>query len=205
MTIFWTKWIRWIFLKQLSDLKPDFILTLSYLNPALNNLALDTILLPALTNFFLPNKKKPFMIKSLTDTSHYLKKLLQEGVVFSQNLKIKWSQWRRFCQNVSFWLSLENLGISMKDLLLFILLRAWNTGKFWVPMRKLTADVWIVCSNALPLSQRPLQGSYIYVTHVLYTSRISKVKSLVWFNRIRRMANFKLGNIVKKDMFLSEH
>ena len=64
--------------------------------------------------------------------------------------------------------------------------------RFWVPMRNSTSDLWIPCSDALPLSYRhsevsawgPLQSSY--TTHILHTAtcRISNVNSLMIAHRI---------------------
>ena len=57
--------------------------------------------------------------------------------------------------------------------------------KFWVPMRNQTSDLWIPCSNALPLSHRDSMVSSRSITKFIWhTSYImlGSTKSLVIFS-----------------------
>ena len=57
-----------------------------------------------------------------------------------------------------------------------------------------TSELRILSSNALPLSQGDSAVSEIYykvhMTHVLHTTKISNVNSLMFVNRIRGMESF---------------
>ena len=58
-------------------------------------------------------------------------------------------------------------------------------------MRNGTADLWILHSDALPLSHRYSTVSEVYykvhVTYILHTARISNFEDIMFVNRIREM------------------
>ena len=61
-------------------------------------------------------------------------------------------------------------------------------------MRNQTSDLWILCSNARPLSLRDSTVSEVYdkvhITHVLHTARISNVSSVMFVDRNKRDDKF---------------
>ena len=71
----------------------------------------------------------------------------------------------------------------------FVLSRAWDIEKFWVPTRKWTSDLRILSSDALPLSHRNFMVSEVYyevhMSRILHTARIINVDSVMFVNRIR--------------------
>ena len=72
----------------------------------------------------------------------------------------------------------------------FILSRAWDKEKILRSMRNQTSDLQIPCSNALPLSHRDSTVGEVYykvhMTHVLHTTRISNVISVMFVDRNKR-------------------
>ena len=80
--------------------------------------------------------------------------------------------------------------------MVFVLSRAWDKEKFWVPMRNRALDRRTPRSDALPLSHRDSTMSEVYyevqMTRVLHTARISNFDSVMFLNRIREMVSFEL-------------
>ena len=72
-------------------------------------------------------------------------------------------------------------------------------------MRNQTSDIQIPHSNTLLLSYRDLMVSEVYykvlMIHVLHTTRISNVGSVMFVNKIREMVSFELGKETGKDVF----
>ena len=75
-----------------------------------------------------------------------------------------------------FWAQLRN-----RERCFFILSGGWDKEKFWVLMKNQTSHLWILHSDALPLSYRDSTESKVYyevhVTCVLHAARISNVDS----------------------------
>ena len=73
-------------------------------------------------------------------------------------------------------------------------------------MRNQISDLWILCSNALPLSHRDSTVSKVYyevhTTHVLQTALSSNVDSIMFVNRIREMHAIKVSLILLTNMML---
>ena len=66
--------------------------------------------------------------------------------------------------------------------------------KFWVTMRNQTSDLWILHSNALPLSHTDSMVNKVYyevhMTWVLHTARISNVVCVMFVDRNKRDGKF---------------
>ena len=66
--------------------------------------------------------------------------------------------------------------------------------KFCVPIRKSNLRLWILCSDALPLSHRDSTVSEVYykvhMTCVQHTARISNVNSIMFVDRNKRDGKF---------------
>ena len=66
-------------------------------------------------------------------------------------------------------------------------------------MRNRTSDLWILHSDALPLSHRDFMVSKVYykihMTCVLHTVRISNVNSIMFINGMREMVSFELKHL----------
>ena len=79
----------------------------------------------------------------------------------------------------------------------FVLSRAWDKEKFWVPMRNRASDRRIPRSDALTLNHRDFTVSEVYyevyMTRVLYTARIRNFDSVMFLNRVREMVSIELG------------
>ena len=77
----------------------------------------------------------------------------------------------------------------------FVLSQAWNKEKILCPLMRIqTSDLWIPCSDALPLSHRDSTVSKVYyevhMTDVLHTARISNVDSVTFVDRNKRDGKF---------------
>ena len=81
-----------------------------------------------------------------------------------------------------------------KERCVFVLSWAWEKKKFWVPMRNWTSDLWIPCSDALPLSHKDSMVSQVYyevhMTCVLHIARISNVSNVMFVDRNYRDGKF---------------
>ena len=81
-----------------------------------------------------------------------------------------------------FWAQLRN-----RERCFFILSGGWDKEKFWVLMKNQTSHLWILHSDALPLSYRDSTESKVYyevhVTCVLHAARISNVDSEMFVDR----------------------
>ena len=77
--------------------------------------------------------------------------------------------------------------------------------KFWVTMRNQTSDLWILHSNALPLSHTDSMVNKVYyevhMTCVLHTARISNVDCVMFVDRNQRDDKFELSKEIEKDFF----
>ena len=81
----------------------------------------------------------------------------------------------------------------------FVLSRAWDKEKFWVPKRNWTSDLRIPRSDALPSTVS--EGYYeVHMTRVLHTAKISNVDSVMFVNRIREIS-LKLDKEIENDVF----
>ena len=64
----------------------------------------------------------------------------------------------------------------------FVLSRAWDKEKFWVPIKSRISDLQIQRSNAQPLSHKDWWAGHItklYKTYILHADRISNVDSVM--------------------------
>ena len=77
-----------------------------------------------------------------------------------------------------------------KDVFFCLVMSVGQRKKFWVPMKNRTSELWILCSNALPLSHTDSTVSKVYykvhVTRVLHTAGISNVDSIAFVDRNKR-------------------
>ena len=82
-----------------------------------------------------------------------------------------------------FWAKLRN----REKWCFFILSWGWDKEKFWVLMKNQTSHLWILHSDALPLSYRDSTESKVYYevhgTCVLHAARISNVDSEMFVDR----------------------
>lgn len=69
--------------------------------------------------------------------------------------------------------------------------------QFWIPTRSQTSDLWILHSNAQPLSHRESMVSKACYEICMWHIRISDVDSIMLVSKIRQMVSFELSNEIE--------